>query len=392
MKPDFMQLAEDLEPKLIQTRRHIHQNPELSFQETDTSQYISERLEQLGVPFRAGIAKTGIVAEINGKAPGKTLLIRADMDALPVREETGAEYCSRKTEVMHACGHDGHTAILLGVCEVLNQLKEQFTGTVKLVFQPGEETTGGAQPMIEAGILQHPNVDAAVALHMDPDLDCGTMRVKSGPVYASPDDFEIIIYGKGGHGAEPQLCIDPILIAAKVIEDLQLIVSRRVDPFESAVISICSIHAGSATNVIPDMVQMKGTARSMTFETREKLAGEIETVVRQICGLYEASYEYRFIKLFPPLINDQTIAKQLYHCGINCLGSGNAIFGGPATMAGEDFSYFAKEVPAALFKLGCRNVQKGITAPLHNPKFDLDEECLKYGVMIFADFALRFLD
>ncbi len=391
MREDLKQIIEEIRPQLISDRRHIHQNPELSFQEFKTMDYICNRLEKLGISYRKGIAGTGVLAEIHGANPGKCLLIRADMDALVLKEKNDTTYVSKYDGIMHACGHDAHTAILLNTCQVLQALQNKWSGTIKFAFQPGEETTGGADPMIQDGILDNPKVDACIALHMDADLNAGTMRIKSGPMYASPDDFSIIIKGKGGHGAEPQNAIDPIVIAAQIVTQLQSIVSRSVDPFEEAVVTIGSIQGGYASNIIPDKVEMLGTARAFTEEMRNMLSERIHSIVKNTCAIYGAEYDYKFIKLFPPLTNHEEISKKIYDSAIRCLGEENCIWGGSATMAGEDFAYFSQAVPSALFKLGCRNEEKGILAPLHNPYFDIDEASLEIGVAIFTDFALAFL-
>lgn len=391
MSHEILSMAKAMEPQLIQDRRYLHQNPELSFEEKNTMRYICKRLDKLGISYQSGIAVTGVLAEVRGKDQGKCLLIRADMDALPLEEKSETSYCSTKPGVMHACGHDVHMAILLSACELINKLRDRFSGTVKFVFQPGEETTGGAKPMIDAGILENPKVDTCIALHVDTDLPSGSIRIKSGSAYASPDDFYITVKGKGGHGAEPQNAIDPILIAAQIVTQLQSIVSRNIDPFASAVITIGSIHAGNATNVIPDTAKLAGTARSLDNATRTFLEKKIETIVQTVCASFGAEYEYEFQKLFPPLINNECISELIAESAVRCLGEENCIKGGLPTMAGEDFAYFSQEVPSALFKLGCRNEAKGITAPIHNSLFDVDEEAMKYGLAIFADFALHFL-
>lgn len=388
---DVMKLAYGIKEQVVADRRYLHQNPELSFQEYNTADYICARLDKLGIPYKKGIAQTGILAEISN-GDGKCLLIRADMDALPLQEKNNVSYASQAKEIMHACGHDAHTAILLNTCELLWKNRELFKGTVKFVFQPGEETTGGAQPMISTGILKNPDVDGCIALHMDSDIPTGKIRIKSGPMYASPDDFAITIIGKGGHGAEPHHAVDPIVVAAHIITQLQTIISRNVDPFQEAVITIGSIHAGHATNIIPDTAKLLGTARTLTNEMREFVSEKIQNVVKSVCQCYGADYKYEFIKLFPPLINDDKISDLILESGKRCIGENNCITGGLPTMAGEDFAYFSQEVPSALFKLGCRNEEKGIVYPIHNPQFDIDEESLPIGVGIFTDFALSFLN
>lgn len=382
------------EKLLIENRRHIHQNPELSFEEIQTMKYVCQNLDKEGISYKANIAETGVVAEIHGEKPcesPKCLLIRADMDALPISEAGDKPYTSQNSGVMHACGHDAHTAILLETCRVLNAFKSEFSGTVKLVFQPGEETRGGAKPMIDSGILENPKVDACIALHMDSDIDAGKIRVKPGSLYASPDDFYITVKGRGGHGAEPHHCVDPIPVAAEIINALMNIVSREVNPFDEAVVSVCSVHSGSVTNVIPDTAEISGTARSLTNEVRELLELRIGQIAKGICLAHGAECEYTFSKLFPPLINDNDISEHFYNVACDLIGSKNCIYGGDATMAGEDFSYFSQAKPSLLFKLGCRNDKLGIVSPIHRNTFDIDESCMKYGVALFSAFTLDFL-
>lgn len=393
---DFLsEIISRIEPRIIAARRHIHKNPELSFNEYNTMNYICKFLDEIDVDYKSGIAGTGVVATIKGTKPSNkslTLLLRADMDALPIMETTDKPYASVNKGVMHACGHDAHTAILLGVCEILNMIKDKFSGYVKIVFQPGEETTGGAKPLIDAGVLDNPNVDACLALHMDPDLNVGTIRIKPGSLYASPDDFKITIKGRGGHGAEPQNCIDPIHISAHIINALMTIVSREINPFDEAVISIGTINSGTASNIIPETAEITGTARSLNNDVRETLKKRIGEISNSICNTFGAECDYEFIELFPPLINDEQLSNKLYSSACNVLGDKNCILGGSATMAGEDFSYFTQKVPSVLFKLGCRNEEKGIVNPLHSSRFDIDEASLKCGVSVFLGFVLDYLN
>lgn len=383
---NILLMAKKMESSCIADRQYLHRHPELSFQEENTMHYICKRLDALKIPYKNQIAGTGILAEVKGKGDGKCLLIRADMDALPLREQTDLPYASQNENVMHACGHDVHTAILLSTCELLNQCKDEFLGTVKFAFQPGEETSGGAKPMIDAGVLQNPAVDACIALHVDTDIPVGTVRIKEGTLYASPDDFYITLKGKGAHGAEPQNAIEVTEIAAEIIPKLHALRDE-----ENGIVSVCSVHAGSATNVIPDTLTMCGTARSLNREARVYLENAIHQIVRDVCLKFHAEYTYRFEKLFPPLVNHPQIAELLKQSATACLEESNCIWGGKPTMAGEDFAYFSQAVPSALMKLGCRNEEKGIVAPIHSPYFNIDESAMKNGVAIFADFALRFL-
>lgn len=386
-----------IEAELKENRRYIHMHPELSFREYNTSSFIQKKLDEMGVKYVSGIAENGICAYIYGNKnieseSMKSILIRADMDALPIDEVSDKPYKSQNKNVMHACGHDAHVAVLLGVCKVLNNFKDKFGGVVKAVFQPGEETSGGALPMIEEGVLENPHTDVCVALHCDSDLDCGTIRVKPGSLYASPDDFRITVKGKGGHGAEPHNCIDPIMISASIIQALNNLISRETDPFDNAVISVGSIHGGSATNIIPDSVEIQGTARSLTNEVRGFLKKRIGETAEGICKTFGAECEYEYTELFPPLINDEKLAEDAYDSACRSLGKDKCVWGGAPTMAGEDFSYFSQNRPSVLFKLGCRNKSLGIVSPIHHSSFDIDENCLKTGVKVFVGFVLDYLN
>lgn len=379
----------------VADRRYLHRNPELSFKEFNTSAYVKSRLDEMGVPYTSGLIGTDVTATVTGEKKSshnpKCLLIRADMDALPLDEKNDVPYKSKKSGVMHACGHDGHTAILLGVCDMLNRIKSEFCGCVKLVFQPGEETDGGAKPLIDKGILEHPTVDACIALHMDPDIECGKIRIKKGSLYASPDDFKITVVGKGGHGAERENCIDPIEISAKIINSIINIPRDELSDREKAVVTVGTVNAGNASNVIPEEARMTGTARSLTMDVRNCLKKRIGEISRDICKSYGAQCEYDFIELFPPLVNDESLSDELLSSAKLSIGDENCITGGDVTMAGEDFSYFANEKPSVLFKLGCRNEERDITASLHNPMFDIDENSLSVGVKVFSGFVLDYL-
>ncbi|MBS6832337.1 MAG: amidohydrolase [Clostridiales bacterium] len=386
-----------IEAELKENRRYIHMHPELSFREYNTSSFIQKKLDEMGIKYVSGIAENGICAYIYGNKnieskSMKSILIRADMDALPIDEVSDKPYKSQNKNVMHACGHDAHVAVLLGVCKILNNFKDKFGGVVKAVFQPGEETSGGALPMIEEGVLENPHTDVCVALHCDSDLDCGTIRVKPGSLYASPDDFRITVKGKGGHGAEPHNCIDPIMISASIIQALNNLISRETDPFDNAVISVGSIHGGSATNIIPDSVEIQGTARSLTNEVRGFLKKRIGETAEGICKTFGAECEYEYTELFPPLINDEKLAEDVYDSACRSIGKDKCVWGGAPTMAGEDFSYFSQNRPSVLFKLGCRNKSLGIVSLIHHSSFDIDENCLKTGVKVFVGFVLDYLN
>ncbi len=376
------------EKDLIDTRRYLHQNPELSFDEYETQNYITKKLDEYGIEYTSGIAGTGVLATICGEKEGdnKTLLIRADIDALPIEEISDKPYTSLNKGVMHACGHDGHTAILLSAANILNDLKGNFSGCVKFLFQPGEETTGGAKPMIEAGVLKNPDVDICLALHMDPEINSGMVRIKPGPFYASPDDFKIKIIGKSGHAAEPHNHINPILVCAEIITRINNELNS-----ENYVVTTSTINSGTATNVVPEIAEISGTARSLTNEIREFLNQKLNEITKEVSRKYNAEYEYEFIELYPPLINDSEVAELFHKTAIKYIGRENCIYGGNPTMTGEDFAYFSQAKPSLLFKLGCKNEKEETIVPLHNASFDIDESCLKTGVALFCGFALDFL-
>ena len=389
---EIFELVLKYKNEITEHRRYFHQNPELSYKEFNTSEYIKSKLKEEGISYKDGYGITGVLAEIKGGKPSdKVLLIRADMDALPICENTDKPYKSKNSGIMHACGHDAHTAILLGLCSVINELKNNLSGTVKFVFQPAEELDGGAMSFIDGGALKNPDVDACLALHVDPDIDSGKIRVKSGSLYASPDDFYIKIIGKGGHGAERFNCIDPIEISAKVVSELLKITENEL-PDENAVITVGTINAGTATNIIPDFADISGTARSLSNNVRSFLKARIEEVLKSVCDMYGASYEYKFDELAPPLVNDSDLAEDIIKSAREILGDENVITGGSHTMAGEDFSYFAQLKPSVMIKLGCRNEEMEISAPIHNPMFDIDENCLLTGVLVFANFVKDFLN
>ena len=385
------QAANSLFDEIVSIRRALHRRPELSFQEYETAAYICRYLKKLGIPYHSGVAGTGVVGLIApDTACRKTLLLRADMDALPVTEVGNLPYASETSGVMHACGHDGHIAVLLGTAAILMQFREHLSCNVKLVFQPGEEAEGGAQPMIEAGVLENPTVDAAVGLHIMNDVPCGKIRVKTGPMMAAPDDFDLIIKGRGGHGAHPDECVDPISVACQIVSAFDTLSARFASPFEPKVISVCAINGGSFFNIIPDSVHLKGTVRAYDKTLREKLPQIMENLAKHFTLAYGADYDFSYRFRFPPLINDKAVTNALASSAAEILGAENILSGGIPSMAGDDFSYFSETVPATYFNLGSRNEEKHITAPLHNADFDIDENCLRCGMMVMSKFALDF--
>lgn len=389
---EIKKISKEIQEKLINIRRTIHMHPELAFEEHATAQLIYNYLKDLDIEVTPGIAKTGVVGLIRSNQPGKTVAIRADMDALPMTEENECEYKSTVPGKMHACGHDVHVTCLLGAAEILSRLKGKLNGNIKLLFQPAEEGVGGALPMIEEGVLENPKVDACIAAHVWPDIPAGKIVVKNGPIMASPDDFEIIIKGKSGHGAMPHAAVDPIVIGCHVVNTLQTIVSRKIDPLNPAVISICYFHSGTCTNVIPDTATIKGTARTIDPELRRKIASLIEETVAGVVKAMGGEYEFDFKYLYPPTINDNIITDVLANSASKIIGKSNILWGREPSMGGEDFAYFAEKVPSTFFRLGCGNPEKGITHPIHSTKFDVDEDCIVAGASILAQFAVDYLN
>ncbi|MFW5749967.1 MAG: M20 metallopeptidase family protein [Halanaerobium sp.] len=384
--------AAEIEDKVIKIRHQIHQNPELSFQEKETAALAAAEMRKLGFEVRENIFGTGVTATFknSSNSEAKTLLIRADMDALPVEEKNELDYKSQKPGVMHACGHDGHTAILIGTAAVLRKMAQEFNGNLKFLFQPGEETSGGAEGMIEEGVLKNPDVDAALGLHLWGSTPEGVVEYKSGPFMASPDRFDLKIIGRGGHAARPQNTIDPIPIGAEIISALQTIVSRRIDPLDSAVISVCNFEAGSTHNVIPDQAVLKATVRSLTAEVRDELAASIEKVIKNICDIYGADYELNYIYGYPPVVNDPQLTQILAAAAEKVIGKNRVREKEKAEMGGEDFSYFGREVPAAFYFLGI--APEGEIINHHQSDFRFNDSVLKDGVAVMAQAALDFFN
>ncbi|MGF1494689.1 MAG: M20 family metallopeptidase [Microcoleaceae cyanobacterium] len=373
-----------LQSQLVNWRRQLHQYPELGFQEELTAKLVTEALSQWGIKFEAGIAQTGVVAILEGLEPGPVLAIRADMDALPVQEANQVSYRSRYPGKMHACGHDGHTAIALGTAHFLAHHPESFKGTIKLIFQPAEEGPGGAKPMVEAGVLKAPDVDAIIGLHLWNNLPLGTVGVCPGPMMAAVEKFECSIFGKGGHGAMPHQTVDPIVVAAYIVTGLQAIVGRNVDPLKSAVVTVGSLHAGHTHNVIPNQATLSGTVRYFDPNYAGFFDQRVEQVIAGVCQAHGASYDLNYYSLYPALVNDPDIVQIVR-------GVAEAVIETPAgvvpecqTMGGEDMSFFLQEVPGCYFFLGSANPEKDLAYPHHHPRFDFDETALGMGVEMFV--------
>ena len=382
-----------LQPQLVEWRRQIHQKPELGFQEKITAEFIAEKLQSWGIAHQTGIAETGIVAIIKGEKSGhgKVLAIRADMDALPIQEENEVPYCSQHDGVMHACGHDGHTAIALGTAYYLNQHRQDFSGTVKIIFQPAEEGPGGAKPMIAAGVLKNPDVDAIIGLHLWNNLPLGTVGVRPGALMAAVEVFHCTIFGKGGHGAIPHQTVDSIVVAAQIVNALQTIVSRNVNPIDSAVVTVGEFHAGTAVNVIADTAKMGGTVRYFNPDLEGFFKARIQQIIAGICQSYGANYDLDYIHYYPPVINDAGIAELVRSVAEEVIETPIGVVPECQTMGGEDMSFFLQEVPGCYFFLGAANAEKKLDYPHHHPRFDFDETALPMGVEMFVRCLEKFL-
>lgn len=374
--------------ELIQMRRVLHRIPELSGQEYKTSEYIKKQLSSFGIPYTC-MADTGVSAVISGAQKGKTILLRADIDALPIDEKNNLDFKSTHKGVMHACGHDIHTACVLYAGKILNEMKENLHGNVKLVFQPREETDGGAEQMINEGVMENPHVDSAIAMHVEPLEKCGFLQIKNGAVMASPDDFEIEISGRGGHGATPHECINPIESATMIIEQYHKIPSVYFSAQTACVVTVCSVSGGNCPNVIPDKVTILGTARSLDEETRDKVAFLLKQTAKGICRLLGTECKFTFNKRFPPTINDAKMNELLITAAKKIDSVKGIIKPEKASMCGDDFAYFAQAVPASYFKLGVGN--ENFDKPIHSPYFMADEKALPIGTAVLVQTVLDYL-
>ena len=369
-------------PTAVRLRRDIHRHPETGFREVRTAALIAKTLRRLGYDVRTKVARTGVIGVLKGRRSGRTLMIRADMDALPVLEATRLPFASANRGVMHACGHDAHVAIALAAAALLARERDRLMGQVKFVFQPAEEGPGGAKPMIEQGALERPRVDAAVGLHLWNDLPVGQMGIRSGALLAASDFFEVDILGRGGHGAAPHQTVDPVLMAARAVEALQSIRSRYVDPLKPAVISVCRIAGGTANNSIPDSVRIAGTVRSFDPALRKQLPKLIEQVLRGVVGTAGGRFDLKYHFMYPPTINHPDWAKRLTAVATPLIGEKN-IRPDVQTLGGEDMSFFLQEVPGCFFFLGSADPKVGRGRPHHSGGFDPDERSIPLGIEMF---------
>lgn len=389
MLPDIKALSARILPEVVRIRRHLHQHPELSFQEYATSDYIKSQLDEIGVAWRP-IAGTGVLATIEGESPASNAVaLRADIDALPIQEMNTVDYASKNPGVMHACGHDFHTSSLLGTAMILHQLRSKFKGTVKLFFQPGEEVLpGGATLMIEEGALRDPAPIAVIGQHAMPRMPVGKIGIRPGKSMASMDALSLRIIGKGGHGAEPDTLVDPVVIASHIIVALQQIVSRMASPKEPSVLSFGKVIANGAFNVIPDEVYLEGTFRTLNESWRERALGLIENMAKEIASGMGATCDVRVGRGYPCLVNEEKLTASVRNDVIEYLGEEN-IVDADIWMASEDFAYYSQVADSCFYFCGVANKEKGIDSALHTPTFDIDEEALAISMGLMAYVAVK---
>jgi amidohydrolase len=376
--------------KLIQWRRDFHAHPEIAYAENRTSEIAARHLEDLGYELKRGVATTGVVGLLKGRSAGKTIMLRADMDCLPLQEANEVPYRSQNEGLMHACGHDGHTAVLMAVAKQLMQRKDTLKGNVKLIFQPAEEGGNGADKMVKEGALKNPNVDAAFGLHVWSSLPVGKIALNRRALLAGVHGFEITVTGKGGHGAAPHETVDPIVAAAQMVTSLQTVISRNVDPLATAVVTIGAFHAGTAFNIIPNSAKFSGTVRYFDPELGDRLPQWIERVAKGIAQSAGAQCEIKYEKMTPPTINDPKMAEFIRDVAGEIVGTDNVIMDAQ-TMGGEDMSFFLNEVPGCFFFVGARNEERQFIYPHHSPHFDFDEAALEIGAEILIRATQKFL-
>ncbi|HET9015239.1 MAG TPA: M20 family metallopeptidase [Thermomicrobiaceae bacterium] len=412
---DVPVISAELDAWLRETRRYLHMHPELSLEEANTARLVAGHLRELGIEHRPGVGGdgrslfmsaaaleaagivpgpttggNGVVALLHGRGQGRTVLIRADMDALPIDEQNQTDYRSTRSGVMHACGHDVHTTILLGVAEILAGMRDQFDGTVKLMFQPAEEGPGGAVAMIHDRVLDDPPVDAALALHVAADYRAGQIGVGAGAAYAAADTVKIVVKGVGGHAARPHAAVDATLVGAQILVALQTIVSREIDPQDTAVITFGTLHAGTANNVIPDTAILQGTVRTYTPEVRDHIERRIAEVASGVARSMRAEATTTYLRGYPSMRNDPALTELVRGAAREVLGPDN-VFDREPSMAGEDLAFIAQQVPTCMFSLGVADPARGIIYPPHHPQFDADEDALAVGVRVMVAAALRYL-
>lgn len=386
-----MDEARSIESEVLGIRRTIHSNPELAFHENGTAKLVCETLEGAGIQVKTHVGGTGVVGLIKGNRQGRVVALRADMDALPLMENSGVGFQSRTEGVMHACGHDAHVAMLLGAAMILANHRATLHGTVKFLFQPAEEAAergGGAKPMIEAGVLHNPKVDYVFGLHIFSNYPSGTFALRGGAAMAASGTFKIRIVGRGGHGSSPHLAVDPVFVAAQVITALQSIRSRMIDPVEPFVISVCSVHSGTANNIIPDEAVLEGTVRTVDENTRRKVRTLVPRVAKSTCRAFGATCEVELEEAYPATINDHSVTKSVSRI-LKSIPQ-TKVVEVPPLLTAEDFSFFLREVPGTYYFLGTRNAELGCVYPNHSSRFKIDEGVLKFGAASLALLASEF--
>jgi amidohydrolase len=384
--------ARSLFPRLRAWRRDLHAHPELGFQERRTARVAAAALRAAGWDVATGVAGTGVIGLLRGSAPGPCFAFRADLDALPIAEQGRSAYRSRHPGVMHACGHDGNTALALGAAVLLGRRRADLHGTVKALFQPCEESPpGGAKALIAAGALRHPEVAAIVAGHVDASLPVGSIGLRPGPNMAAADAFTLTVRGQGGHGAFPHRSVDAVVAAAQVVVALQTAVSREQDPLEPAVLTVGQMHGGTAFNVIADTVTLRGTLRSLTPGLRRALPRRVARIARGVCRALRADCDFRLEPGHPALVNHPGLTERVRRAAARVLGAARVRRLARPAMTGEDFTYYAREVPACFFHVGVGNASRGLTRPWHHPQFDFDERGLTAGSAVLAQAALEYL-
>ena len=389
LKDKISLLAKEIYSDVVQNRRHLHAHPELSFHEYQTSAFVAQKLDELGIKYQK-MANTGLVAIIQGEKPSEGVVaLRADMDALPIVEANDVPYKSTNAGVMHACGHDAHTSSLLGTARILTELKKEFGGTVKLIFQPAEEKLpGGANMMIKEGVLENPKPDAVIGQHVMPLIEAGQVGFRSGKYMASTDEIYVTVYGKGGHGAQPQQNIDPVLITSHIIIALQQIISRVADPKTPSVLSFGKVIANGATNVIPNEVYLEGTFRTMDEDWRDRAHEKMKKMAEGIAEAMGGSCDFNIVRGYPFLINEEKLTAEVRAYAEDFLGKEN-VLDLDIWMAAEDFAYYSQVSDACFYRLGTGNKERGITSSVHTPTFDVDEESLKLSTGLMAYIALK---
>ena len=380
---------EDTKGRVIEWRRHLHRNPEVSFHEVQTARFVRETLETFGGLEISRPTENSVVARLLGAGPGRTLALRADIDALPVTEENAFDFASQNPGAMHACGHDGHTAMLLGAAQALSGMREELAGEVRFVFQHAEELyPGGAEELVEAGVMD--GVDAAVGIHLWSPLPVGRVGVTYGPMMAAPDTFKVTVEGKGGHAAFPHQTVDSIAVGAQVVTNLQHVVSRETDPLANVVLSVTRFEGGTTHNVIPGSVEMEGTVRTLDPEVRDGMPEIMERVIRGVTSAHGAQYEFSYNRGYRPVVNDDDLTGQIEETAREVVGEENVEVM-PPNMGGEDFSAYGERVPAAFYLVGAGNEAENITAPHHHPRFTIDEDALAVGLKMHLAVATKML-